>query len=135
MNKCTIRAAMCLGVALPMLWLPAMANGNVWADQPHGGYAPQGYVPHAPAQMSGYGMGMGFGAGGMIPAQGMSMHVAPPVANVYAPAPAPAPAYSAQPMWPVPPEHPAWPSGYPGIAPGAAPAPPVMSGGVPWPMR
>jgi len=135
MSKRMLRAALWMSVALPGLGLSTTtANGNVWADQPHGGYAPQGYVPQAPAQM-GYGMGMGFSAGGMNSVQGMSMNVAPPMANTYAPAPVPAPAYSAQPMWPVPPEHPAWPSGYPGIAPGMMPTPPAMSSGVPWPMR
>lgn len=139
MNKHTFRIAAGLAALLPALVAPAvMADGNVWVNQPHGGYAPQGYVPQAAAnswmnQGMGFGMGMSMnfnGHGGMAPAYGQG----------YAPAMPPWPVASAQPYgpqpaWPVPPEHPAWPNGYPGIAPGMAPAAPAMTSGVPWPAR
>ena len=118
-----------LGVLLSVFAAPAMANGNVWANQPHGGYPPPGYVPQAQSG-AGFGMGMsvqgsmGAGLGSMPPMQAPNA-VMPPARQ---------PMAGIQPTWPVPPEHPAWAGGYPGIAPGMAPAAPAMIGGLPWTM-
>ena len=117
-----------LGVLLSVFVTPAMPNGNVWANQPHGGYVPPGYVPQAQSG-AGFGMGMSLhgamGTGfGTLPAYGAnqgSPSTRPPMASV-------------QPAWPVPPGHPAWPGGFPGITPGMTPAAPAMVGGVPWPV-
>lgn len=106
MNKRATCLAAGLLALLPIH--PALAaEGNVWVDRPHGGYAPQGYVPQAATAW----MGMGFNA---------SLSAAPAVAM------------GPQPAWPVPPGHPAWPHGYPGVAPAMPPAPPALLGGVPW---
>ena len=113
-----------LAVLLSVFVTPAMSNGNVWANQPHGGYAPPGYVPQA---QSGAGFGMGMRLHGQ-------MGAAPGTPLTYGAAATPPPMFSAQPAWPVPPGHPAWPGGFPGIPPGTMPASPALIGGVPWPV-
>lgn len=124
MNKRTLRAVAWLIAMLSMSCnSTVIANGNVWADQPHGGYAPPGYAPQATGPMGygmGFGMGMNMGFGGH---GGMSQSAGPYYGA------APLSTYGSQSMpYPVSPEHPAWPSGYPGIVPGMSPA---MTSGVP----
>lgn len=99
----------------------AHAEGNVWRNQPHGSYVPQGYSPQT-------GMAAEARAGMGHPQAPVYAQAYPPEVPMQQAVPQP----NVQPAFPVYPEHPAWPGGYPGLMPAM---PPAMTTGLPWPMR